>query len=52
MEELCAALAGGVALAAPNSTAAPHPRLGAYKGRGDRLGQEERRRRLLCLQRE
>uniref|UniRef100_A0A8V0ZJT2 Snurportin-1 n=1 Tax=Gallus gallus TaxID=9031 RepID=A0A8V0ZJT2_CHICK len=52
MEELCAALAGGVALAAPNSPAAPHPRLSAYKGRGDRLGQAERRRRLLCLQRE
>uniref|UniRef100_A0A8C2T9V3 Snurportin-1 n=1 Tax=Coturnix japonica TaxID=93934 RepID=A0A8C2T9V3_COTJA len=47
MEELCAALQGGVALAAPNSTAAPHPRLSAYKGRGDRLGQDERRRRLL-----
>ncbi|XP_065589673.1 snurportin-1 [Cyrtonyx montezumae] len=52
MEELCAALAGGVALAAPNSPAAPHPRLSAYKGRGERLGQAERRRRLLCLQRE
>ncbi|NXX94923.1 SPN1 protein, partial [Centropus bengalensis] len=51
MEELSAALAAGVALAAPNSPAAPHPRLAAYKPRGG-LGQVERRQRLLRLQRE
>ncbi|XP_075016579.1 snurportin-1 isoform X3 [Calonectris borealis] len=51
MEELSAALAAGVALAAPNSPAAPHPRLAAYKARGG-PGQAERRQRLLRLQRE
>ncbi|NXP10608.1 SPN1 protein, partial [Thinocorus orbignyianus] len=51
MEELSAALALGVSLAAPNSPAAPHPRLAAYKPRGG-PGQAERRQRLLRLQRE
>ncbi|XP_014800264.1 PREDICTED: snurportin-1 isoform X2 [Calidris pugnax] len=51
MEELSAALALGVSLAAPNSPAAPHPRLAAYKPRGA-SGQAERRQRLLRLQRE
>ncbi|KAM6303450.1 snurportin-1 isoform 1-T2 [Podargus strigoides] len=51
MEELSAALAAGVALAAPYSPAAPHPRLAAYKARGG-PGQAERRQRLLRLQRE
>ncbi|XP_074012453.1 snurportin-1 isoform X2 [Numenius arquata] len=51
MEELSAALAVGVSLAAPNSPAAPHPRLAAYKPRGG-PGQAERRQRLLRLQRE
>ncbi|XP_054243899.1 snurportin-1 [Indicator indicator] len=51
MEELSAALAAGVALSGPNSPAAPHPRLAAYKARGG-PGQAERRQRLLCLQRE
>ncbi|XP_051484541.1 snurportin-1 [Apus apus] len=51
MEELSAALAGGLGLAAPNSTAAPHPRLAAYKPRRG-PGQAERRERLLRLQRE
>ncbi|KAM6059379.1 tyrosine-protein phosphatase non-receptor type 9-like isoform 2-T2 [Theristicus caerulescens] len=51
MEELSAALAAGVGLAAPNSPAAPHPRLAAYKARGG-PGQAERRQRLLRLQRE
>uniref|UniRef100_A0A8C3J5F0 Snurportin-1 n=1 Tax=Calidris pygmaea TaxID=425635 RepID=A0A8C3J5F0_9CHAR len=51
MEELSAALALGVSLAAPNSPAAPHPRLAAYKPRGG-SGQAERRQRLLRLQRE
>ncbi|XP_063201617.1 snurportin-1 isoform X2 [Chroicocephalus ridibundus] len=51
MEELSAALLAGVSLAAPNSPAAPHPRLAAYKPRGG-PGQAERRQRLLRLQRE
>ncbi|NWU90534.1 SPN1 protein, partial [Upupa epops] len=51
MEELSAALAAGAALSGPYSTAAPHPRLAAYKPRGG-LGQTERRQRLLRLQRE
>ncbi|XP_075620395.1 snurportin-1 isoform X2 [Balearica regulorum gibbericeps] len=51
MEELSAALAVGVALAAPNSPAAPHPRLAAYKARSG-PGQAERRQRLLRLQKE
>ncbi|KFV72595.1 Snurportin-1 [Dryobates pubescens] len=51
MEELSAALAAGVALSGPNSPAAPHPRLAAYKARGG-PGQAERRQRLLCLQKE
>ncbi|NXV81242.1 SPN1 protein, partial [Atlantisia rogersi] len=51
MEELSAALAAGVALAAPNSPAAPHPRLASYKARSG-PGQAERRQHLLQLQKE
>ena len=36
----------------PNSTAAPHPRFSQYKYRKDILNQDERRQRILHLQKE